>query len=242
LTVEYLVFGLRILFFKTSSLYILNIRLEDMKILKTGAIYRLTYTGWKTTPQPIVFILYAGPQGNKMHGLYLNSSTNSKAEFVRFISIIKQLSNSNSIYLKNSRALYTILKKYCPNFMRTAYRTLFKDKIGNYAVVSYGLAKETDFSEQEKIKNDYLLYSQGKKMFQSVVVNNIMPEKKVVDTFYQPVKAPPPPPPQKVQIKNETTGVVKTNISKDNKPEGTVRKTSANYQEPKTAGDEIEGY
>ena len=215
-----------------------------MKILRTGAIYRLNYTAWKTTPQPIVFILYAGPQGNKVHCLYLNSSTNSKSEFVRFIALVKQLGNSQSPFLKNSRALYRIFKSYCPNFIRTSYRTLFKNKVSNVAVVSYGLANESDFSEQEKITNDYLLYTQGKRMQQTRIVDAIIPNKKVSEFFYKPNKKPVQQE-QKIEIKSNT---VKENIQK--KPEKneieikqndpTQRKTSMYYKP--NAADELEGY
>lgn len=188
--------------------------------LKNGAVYRINYVGWKTTPMPIIFVLYSGPKGNKVHGLYLNSNRNSRVEFVRFVAILKNLTNIGDRAISNPRALYNVLKRYCPAFIRTSYRTLFRSQVTKFALVSYGLTTESDYSELEKIKNDSNLFKQANLQPQTKMLNTIVNKKKVGADFYTPN--------QKVEQKKitpqENTNIVNPNVIQKN------------------PGDTIEGY
>jgi hypothetical protein len=188
--------------------------------LKNGAIYRINYVGWKTTPMPIIFVLYNGPIGNKIHGLYLNSNTNSRLEFVKFLAILRNLTQMGERAISNPRALYRTLKKYCPNFIRTSYRTLIKTQLTKFAIVSYGLTNEESYTELEKIKNDATLFRQGSSQMQTKILNTVINKKKVGSDFYTPN--------QKVEQKKTQ--------------QETQPSQNTNNVIQKNPGDQIEGY
>lgn len=190
--------------------------------LKNGGIYRINYIGWKTTPTPIIFVLYSGPVGNKIHGLYLNANTNSRIEFVRFVAALKSLSNLGDRAIANPRALYRTLKKYCPNFIRTSYRTLFRTQVNRFALVSYGLTKPEDYSELERIKNDSNLFKQGSNTMQMRTVNTVITPKKVGADFYVPAQKveakkvenqPAVTPQQKENLQNKNPNIIQNNAA-----------------------------
>ena len=203
--------------------------------LKNGGIYRINYIGWKTTPMPIIFVLYSGPVGNKIHGLYLNSNTNSRVEFVKFVAALRSLSNIGDRAISNPRALYRTLKKYCPNFIRTSYRTLFRAQVNKFALVSYGLTKPEDYTELERIKNDPGLFQKGTQMMQTRIVNTTVPSKKVGADFYVPAS--------KVQEKTTVPTAPITTKPEPNQlqQKNTLPPNQTNIIQ-RNAGDQIEGY
>ena len=213
-------------------------------MLKHGAFYRLNYSGWITTPMPIAFVLYAGAASNKAHVLYINAPGTPKSEFVKFISIIKHLTTATPNAMKNPRSMYNVLKKYCPQFMKTSYRTLWKSKIINHAIVSYGFARPEDFSEVERLQNQFPLYQQANRMYQTVVVNNLIPNKKIGQDFYKPSLNNQ----KKIEDFNKKKELEKEKITQQNqvnieqKKTSDVKKPNQTYSEPRSPGDDVQGY
>jgi hypothetical protein len=122
--------------------------------------------------------------------------------------------------ISNPRALYRTLKKHCPNFIRTSYRTLIKTQLTKFAIVSYGLTNEESYTELEKIKNDATLFRQGSSQMQTKILNTVINKKKVGSDFYTPN--------QKVEQKKTQ--------------QETQPSQNTNNVIQKNPGDQIEGY
>ncbi len=152
--------------------------------LYPGTISRIYYENWKTNPAHIVFTIYSGPNGNKTHCLALNSPGVSTLEMVKFLSTLKILAKTKQPI--HPRVLYRIFKQYNANFVRKAYRTLFRSKIRQAAMISYGIADPKKISEINKSRQDIGLYNQAMKTLVANVVGFYLNDKKVKADYFSP--------------------------------------------------------
>lgn len=117
-------------------------------LLKTSAIYHISYSNWKTNPTKIyIFVLYAGV--NKVHCLNIGARQLSTVNRLKLIHLIKRLSKLPQATRYNGRVLYRIFRTYAPNAIRQCYRTYWRQFITRYALVNYGLNQKEEFTEIE---------------------------------------------------------------------------------------------
>ena len=156
--------------------------------LKTGSIYNIFYTQWKTNIKVVAFVLYPGMQ--KTHILNLSAIQLSTVERMQLVNIIRKLSKVPTAAQYNGRALYAIFKQYAPNAIRHCYRTMWRQFINEGALINYGLNKKEDFSEIELLGNSQRMMQQVKYDF-TVNTINLLTGKgvkdKVASMFAKPV-------------------------------------------------------
>lgn len=133
----------------------------NFKLLRRGAIYRISYAAWHTQMSPISFILYPGSL--KVHALVLNAPSMSAAEQMIFARFIKKMSVIPGIENYSGRILYRILRMYYPNIVRKAYRTYFTSLITKQSLVSYGIVPQKLFTDLEFKISDKTLFKQASK-------------------------------------------------------------------------------
>lgn len=133
----------------------------NFKLLRRGAIYRIKYSAWKTSPMPISFILYPGTM--KVHALVLNAPTMSAAEQMMFARFIKKMKMIPGVENYSGRVLYRILRMYYPSIIKKAYRTYFTSLIASHSIVSYGIVPEKLFTDLEFKIADKALFKQASK-------------------------------------------------------------------------------
>lgn len=197
--------------------------------LYPGTINRIYYEGWKTTHAPICFVIYSGPTGNKCHCLYLNAKGVSTLDMIKFLSTIKILAKTNQKI--HPRVLYRIFKQYNSNFVRNAYRTLFRSKIKQSAMISYGLADPKQISEINKSRQDLGLYNQAMKTLVANTVGFYLSDKKVKAEYFQPAINSANKVANPQQQKDARTFIVdKKNSTKTQIPTKTIGKNTGNFQ------------
>lgn len=194
----------------------------------SGTICRIYYSGFKTTVAPICFVIYSG-LGDKVHCLYLNSPTVSTLDMVKFLSTIKVLAKTNQKI--HPRVLYRIFKQYNRNFVKNAYRTLFRSKIKQAAIISYGLADPKKFSEINKARQDLGLYNQAMKTLVGNVVGFYLSDKKVKADYFKPAINDASKVANPQQQKDARTFIVdKKNSTKTQVPTKTIGKNAGTFE------------
>jgi hypothetical protein len=129
------------------------------KLLRTGGIYRIIYTTWKTQERPISFILYSGP--TKIHALNINAKGMSMLDIRRFVTFVKRLKNINGVERYTGRVLYAILRKYFPDIIRKTYRTYTTSRVLGFALVSTGIIPPQFYTDYEKNYYNKFIYNQA---------------------------------------------------------------------------------
>lgn len=129
------------------------------KLLRTGGVYRLIYTSWKTQERPISFILYSGP--NKIHALNLNSKSMSILDIRKFVTFIKRMRGIRGVEKYTGRVIYSILKKYFPDIIRKTYRTYTTSHVIGFSLVNTGIVPSEIYTEYEKTYFNKLIYNQS---------------------------------------------------------------------------------
>ena len=166
-----------------------------MPILALGSFYRITYSQWKENPRITAFILYCGPSTNKIHLLNLSAIQLSTVDRIRLMQVLTRLIKAANNQTFTGRQLYRILKQYAPNAIRSCYRTMFRQYVGSYALVNYGLNSEDYFK-----KNPLLLQRNNKQLFDlanrefMIKSLNFMTGKRAEFKFANigPINTPPP--------------------------------------------------
>jgi hypothetical protein len=130
------------------------------KLLKTGGIYRLIYTTWKSQERPISFIIYSGPF--KIHALNINSKKLSILDIKKFAFFIKKMKAIKGVEKYTGRVLYSILKKYFPDIVRKTYRTYTPSHVLGFSLVSTGIISPDLYTEYEKSYFNKFIYEQSK--------------------------------------------------------------------------------
>ena len=196
------------------------------KLLKTGGIYRLIYTTWKTQERPISFILYSGP--SKIHALNINSKTMSILDIKKFAFFIKKMKAIKGVEKYTGRILYNILKKYFPDVIRKTYRTYVQSHVIGFSLVSTGIISPDLFTEYEKSYYNKLIYEQSK---YDITLRTLNYDTK---TGYTPPKKPNIYNPQP-EVKITTA---KENINNIIKPELPVKLEKIENKEPNLPGNQ----
>lgn len=129
--------------------------LPSFRLLRPYAIYRIVYVGDNpTNPAPIVFPIYIGPAGGKMHALVLNPRNMSSFDIMNVVKFVKRMKQIPTAYQYNGRMMFRILKQYLPNIVRKCYRTYFITGVKRYALVSTGIVPKDVFTNAEKAISD----------------------------------------------------------------------------------------
>ena len=196
------------------------------KLLKTGGIYRLIYTSWKTQERPISFIIYSGP--TKIHALNVNSKEMSITDIKKFALFIKKMKAINGVEKYTGRILYNILKKYFPDIVRKTYRTYMKSKLIGFSLVSTGIISPDLYTEYEKSYYNKFIYEQSKF---DIALRTLNYDTK---TGYTPPKKPniynPQPEPKIITEKENIRNIIK--------PELEVKKESVENENPILPGNQ----
>jgi hypothetical protein len=129
-------------------------------LLRTGGIYRIIYSSWKTQERPISFILYSGP--SKIHALNINAKSMSILDIRKFTVFIKRMKNIKGIEKYTGRILYRILKKYFPDIIKKTYRTYRTSNVLGFSLVSTGIIPPSFYTEYEKSYYNKFIYDQSK--------------------------------------------------------------------------------
>lgn len=129
------------------------------KLLRTGGIYRIIYTTWKTQERPISFILYSGP--NKIHALNINSKSMSILDIRKFVTFVRRMKNIKGVEKFTGRVLYAILKRYFPDIIRKTYRTYTTSHVLGFSLVSTGIIPSEFFTDYEKSYYNKFIYNQS---------------------------------------------------------------------------------
>lgn len=222
--------------------------LPSFRLLRPYAIYRIVYVGKApTNPAPIVFPIYIGPAGGKMHALVLNPYNISSFDVMNIVRFIKRMSRVPNAYRYNGRLMYRILRQYLPQIVSKCYRTYFSTGVKRYALISTGIVPKEVISEAEKSISDINLHQHAQK---SLLVKSLnlftdtkvgkkeigrtTPENPPVQPqFYEPsVASNPPSRDSNLTADNSTT-------TKPTGPRGTIPTTPS---KPTTQSDDIEGY
>jgi hypothetical protein len=129
------------------------------KLLRTGGVYRIIYTTWKTQERPISFILYSGP--SKIHALNINSKTMSILDIRKFIVFVNRMKKINGVEKYTGRVLYSILKRYFPDIIRKTYRTYNTSNVLGFSLVSTGIIPSQFYTDYEKNYYNKFIYNQS---------------------------------------------------------------------------------
>jgi len=140
-----------------------------MVSLKTGAVYRIYYTNWKTNIAPIVFILYQGI--TKVHAINISAIQMSHADRLKIISIISKLSKVKNSTKYTGRVLFRIFRMYAPQQIGKCYRTYHSSLITKYGLVNYGLNTKEEFNEFELKYQSKEMYQEGSKRLETKTLN-----------------------------------------------------------------------
>lgn len=140
-------------------------------VLRTGAIYSLRYTNWKTNYKIYAFVLWPGGGMTKTHILNIGARQLSIIDRTRIIRTIVRLSKIPHSSKYDGRMLYKIFKTYLPNEIRKCYRTFFTHLITQASIINYGLNEENDFTEIELASQSKELFNEAKRDFQVKAMN-----------------------------------------------------------------------
>ena len=140
-------------------------------ILKTGAIYSLRYTRWKTNFKIYAFIMWGGGPSSKTHLLNIGAKQLSILDRTKIIRTIVRLSKIPTSNKYDGRMLYKIFKTYLSREIKKCYRTFFPHAISQSALVNYGLNKAEDFTEMELAGTNQQLFEQAQRDFQIKAMN-----------------------------------------------------------------------
>lgn len=137
----------------------------SFKLLRPGCIYRVIYRspiGGGTNPAPIIFPIYVGPAGSKVHALVLNHPRWTMSNTVHFVRFLRKMKNVPNVENFSGRLLYRILRSYFPNIVRHSYRTYFRIGLIRYALISSGYVPQDLLTDLEKELSDPNLYVQAR--------------------------------------------------------------------------------
>jgi hypothetical protein len=140
-------------------------------VLRTGAIYSLRYTNWKTNYKIFAFVFWPGGGMTKTHIINLSARQLSIIDRTRIIRTVVRLSKIPHASKYNGRMLYKIFKTYLPREIRKCYRTYFTHLITQAALINYGLNKEEDFTEMELSSQSKQLFEEAQRDFQVKAMN-----------------------------------------------------------------------
>jgi hypothetical protein len=128
-------------------------------LLRTGGIYRIIYTTWKTQERPISFILYSGP--SKIHALNINAKNMSILDIRKFVTFVKRMKNIRGVEKYTGRVLYSILRKYFPDIIRKTYRTYSTSNVLGFSLVSTGIIPPQFYTDYERSYYNKFIYNQA---------------------------------------------------------------------------------
>ena len=140
-----------------------------MVMLKTGGIYAFHYQFWKHNLRVTAFILHGGL--TKVHALNLSAKELSTANRLKLVFIIKRLASVDASSKYSGVVLYRILRKYAPNAIKQCYRTYHTSGVKKYSLVNYGLNKEEDYTDVEKMGYSRDGYNEAKNRFVVTMLN-----------------------------------------------------------------------
>jgi hypothetical protein len=129
------------------------------KLLRTGGVYRIIYTTWKTQERPISFILYSGP--SKIHALNINAKNMSILDVRKFVTFVKRMKNIKGVEKYTGRVLFSILKKYFPDIIKKTYRTYNTSNVLGFSLVSTGIIPAQFYTDYEKNYYNKFIYNQS---------------------------------------------------------------------------------
>jgi hypothetical protein len=167
------------------------------KLLRTGGIYRIIYTTWKTQERPISFVLYSGP--SKIHALNINAKNMSILDIRKFVTFVKRMKNIKGVEKYTGRVLYSILRKYFPDIIRKTYRTYSTSNVLGFSLVSTGIIPPQFYTDYERSYYNKFIYNQAQ--FDTLLK---------VFNFESKTKYTPPPKPtlynpqQEIKVKLES--------------------------------------
>ena len=154
-------------------------------ILRTGAIYSLTYTAWKRNRKIYAFILYGGAP--KVHALNLGCRELGTVEQTKVAHVIARLSKVEATKKWDGATLYRIFRTYLPREISLCYRTYFLQYISQSALINYGFNTPESFGDLEQGQGNKLLYSAaGKDLFVQLlnsITNRGVQMEQVIKTF-----------------------------------------------------------
>jgi hypothetical protein len=174
------------------------------KLLRTGGIYRIIYTTWKTQERPISFVLYSGP--SKIHALNINAKNMSILDIRKFVTFVKRMKNIKGVEKYTGRVLYSILRKYFPDIIRKTYRTYSTSNVLGFSLVSTGIIPPQFYTDYERSYYNKFIYNQAQ--FDTLLK---------VFNFESKTKYTPPPKPTlynpqqeiKVKLESERKPIIK---------------------------------
>lgn len=132
----------------------------NYKLLRNGAIYRISYSTWITNERPIVYLIYASPF--KLHGLSLNGPNISTLDIKRFAYFLKLARKTKNWSSFNGRIVYRILKTYFRDLVKKTYRTYIVRNVAGYSLVNTGTVPKEQFTSYETAHQNAFLYNQSK--------------------------------------------------------------------------------
>jgi hypothetical protein len=127
-------------------------------LLRTAAIYSITYSRWVKNRKVYAFILYAG-SGPKVHALNLGAREIGTIGRTKLANIIARLSKVPAAKKWDGATLYRIFRTYLPKEVALSYRTYFKAHIPQASLINYGFNSPDSFTDLDLAQNNPALYS-----------------------------------------------------------------------------------
>lgn len=140
-------------------------------LLKTGAIYTLLYSRWKTNFKIYAFVLFGNPIIPKIHALNLGARQLTTIERAKLIHVINRLSKIPNINKYTGNMLYRILLTYCRKEVRKCYRTYFHQYVIGASILNYGLRTKEEFTAEDYKTYNKMLYEYAKKDYLVTLLN-----------------------------------------------------------------------
>ncbi len=132
----------------------------NYKLLRNGAIYRISYSTWITNERPIIFLIYASPF--KLHSLSLNGPNVSTLDIKRFAYFLKLAKRTKNWSSFSGRVVYRVLKTYFRDLVKKTYRTYIVRNVAGYSLVNTGTIPSQQFTSYETAHQNSFLYNQSK--------------------------------------------------------------------------------
>ncbi len=175
---------------------------------KTGALYHIKYSAWKTNPTHIyVFILFGSPVTPKIHALNIGAKQLSMLDKAKIVHTIVRLSKIPNISTYSGALLYRIFLTYLKPQVQKCYRTYFHMYVTGASLINYGLNKAEDFQSYDmRVYNPQLL-EEAKRDFIIRILNMYSRRgvelKSVQNAFAKIQKQIPKPTPEAIKDQTE---------------------------------------
>ena len=129
-----------------------------MVTFRTAALYSITYSRWKNNRTIYCFVLYGGPNSQKVHALNIGARSLTVGHKAKLANIIAKLSKVPAARQWDGAMLYRIFKTYLPKEVALCYRTYFHTYITHAAVINYGFNDPNSFEEWELSQSNKELF------------------------------------------------------------------------------------